>query len=247
MAAIERTAPACAEPASSPVRMALRGPRLGGRLTARDQLAGTREASSWSTARSTGTTAGLAGCVALLAVAARADNLLAGLAPVFTPTGLLAMFGFGADANLATEGRWKSRLRRLDHASIFMMDVGPTHPLVIFAIPGPQGWSLLAVVWTGAIAGATLKLLAGRRLSACRSSPISRSAGRFDRAWTIARRSVYAGHGSARSGRSALQHGSRDAWQRGSAYHNALWHMFVLGAASCHFAAVPTRICALPV
>lgn len=195
-----------------------------------------------------GTTAGLAGCVALLAVAARADNLLAGLALGLYLTGLLAMFGFSALYNLATEGRWKSRLRRLDHASIFMMIAGTYTPVVIFAIPGPQGWSLLAVVWTGAIAGATLKLLAGRR---------------FERLSVIAYLALgWAGLTALGPLLDALS--TRDMvllavggllYSMGVAmhlatrlrYHNALWHMFVLGAASCHFAAVYRLASALPV
>lgn len=86
-----------------------------------------------------GTSAALAACVALLALAVRSGNLLTGLALGPYLTGLVAMFGFSALYNLATEGRWKSRLRRLDHASIFMMIAGTYTPVVIFAIPGTQG------------------------------------------------------------------------------------------------------------
>lgn len=116
-----------------------------------------------------GTSAALAACVALLALAVRFDNLLTGLALGPYLTGLVAMFGFSALYNLATEGRWKSRLRRLDHASIFVMIAGTYTPVVVLAIPGTLGWSLLTVVWAGAVAVAAVKLVAPawRRFDHC--------------------------------------------------------------------------------
>ena len=186
-----------------------------------------------------GTSAALAACVALLALAARSDNLLTGLALGPYLTGLVAMFGFSALYNLATEGRWKSRLRRLDHASIFMMIAGTYTPVVIFAIPGPQGWSLLAVVWTGAIAGATLKLLAGRcfeRLSIVAYLLLGWAGltvlGPLLAALSTRDMVLLAAGGLLYSTGVVMHLATR------LRYHNALWHMFVLGAAGCHFAAV---------
>ncbi len=185
------------------------------------------------------TSAALAACVALLALAARTDNLLAGLALGLYLIGLLAMFGFSALYNLAMEGRWKSRLRRLDHASIFLMIAGTYTPVVIFAIPGTQGWSLLAVVWTGAIAGATLKLLAGRRFE--RLSVVAylvlgwagvTALGPLLDALSTRDMVLLAAGGLLYSTGVVMHLATR------LRYHNALWHMFVLGAAACHFAAV---------
>lgn len=186
-----------------------------------------------------GTSAALAACVALLALAVRSDNLLTGLALGPYLTGLVAMFGFSALYNLAAEGRWKSRLRRLDHASIFMMIAGTYTPVVIFAIPGTRGWSLLAVVWAGAIAGATLKLLAGRRFEGLSVvaylvlgwagvtalGPLLDALPTRDMFLLAAGGLVYS--------TGVVMHLATQL-----RYHNALWHMFVLGAAGCHFAAV---------
>ncbi len=186
-----------------------------------------------------GTSAALAACVALLALAVRSDNLLAGLALGPYLTGLVAMFGFSALYNLATEGRWKSRLRRLDHASIFMMIAGTYTPVVIFAIPGTRGWSLLAVVWAGAVAGATLKLLAGRRFE--RVSVVAylmlgwagvTALGPLLDALPTRDMVLLAAGGLLYSTGVVMHLATR------LRYHNALWHMFVLGAAGCHFAAV---------
>lgn len=186
-----------------------------------------------------GTSAALAACAALLALAARSDNLLAGLALGPYVTGMVAMFGFSALYNLATEGRWKPRLRRLDHAAIFVMIAGTYTPVVALTIPGTWGWSLLAVVWVGAVAGVAVKFLAP---------------GRFERLSVVAylvlgwagvtalgplldalptRDMVLLATGGLLYSLGVLMHLSTRL-----RYHNALWHLFVLVAAGCHFVAV---------
>jgi hemolysin III len=64
----------------------------------------------------------------------------------------------------ATAPRLYERLRRLDHAAIFLKIAGTYTPFAALALPPAQGLLLLAVVWGGALSGAALKLAAPRRI-----------------------------------------------------------------------------------
>jgi hemolysin III len=50
----------------------------------------------------------------------------------------------------------RARLKRLDHASIFLLIAGTYTPFCLLALPGADGHALLVGVWTAAIFGAVL-------------------------------------------------------------------------------------------
>jgi hemolysin III len=111
-----------------------------------------------------GIPAALAGCAALAAAAPRPAGARVAVALGLYAAGLLAMLGCSALYSLAGEGRRQAVLRRIDHAAIFGMIAGTYTPVALLGIGGAWGWGLLAAVWTGAAAGAALKLLAPGRL-----------------------------------------------------------------------------------
>ncbi|MFP6626142.1 MAG: hemolysin III family protein [Deltaproteobacteria bacterium] len=51
-----------------------------------------------------------------------------------------------------------TRLRRFDHAAIFVLIAGTYTPICLISLGGRWGWSLFAVVWAMAIAGVGLKM-----------------------------------------------------------------------------------------
>lgn len=60
------------------------------------------------------------------------------------------------------------RLRRLDHAMIFVLIAATYTPICLIPLRGPWGWSLFGVIWGLALAGIVMKLFwlhAPRRLS----------------------------------------------------------------------------------
>lgn len=59
--------------------------------------------------------------------------------------------------------RTKERLQRLDHSAIYILIAGTYTPITLGVLRGSWGWSLLAVVWTLAVAGVVFKALAGAR------------------------------------------------------------------------------------
>src|SRR5258707_7403390 len=55
--------------------------------------------------------------------------------------------------------RWRSALRYLDHAAIFLLIAGTYTPFASSALRGPLGFSVLAWVWALACTGVVMKLL----------------------------------------------------------------------------------------
>ncbi|HET6608925.1 MAG TPA: hemolysin III family protein [Rhodopila sp.] len=153
--------------------------------------------------------------------------------------GLLCMLSASALYNMVAAGRMKAKLRRLDHAMIFLMIAASYTPFALIAFPEFSGRLLLAIIWSLAIAGVILKFT---------SVPHSGF-------WSVG---LYIGMGWVIIGflpvlissvaepsllllllggivysAGALVH----AWG-GFRFHNAIWHAMVLTGAALHFAAI---------
>ncbi len=73
---------------------------------------------------------------------------------------LAAVFGTSAAYHrLARSITARRRMRRLDHAMIYVLIAGTYTPLCLLALPRAWGIPLLAVLWTGAAVGITLQLI----------------------------------------------------------------------------------------
>lgn len=59
----------------------------------------------------------------------------------------------------------KRLFRLFDHTAIFLLIAGTYTPFALGVLRGPWGWSMLAAVWTLAIVGTTLKIIARTRHS----------------------------------------------------------------------------------
>jgi len=94
--------------------------------------------------------------VVLVATAPTRQSRLA--AAVFAVTASL-LFGTSA---LLHRGSWspgtESLLRRLDHANIYLIIAGTYTPFAVLALPSSDGRTLLLIVWSGALAGAALRV-----------------------------------------------------------------------------------------
>lgn len=81
------------------------------------------------------------------------------LALVVYAVGLCSMLAASATYHRWVHGlRARSTWRRVDHAAIFAAIAGSSTPIVIAALPGATGLSLLATVWSAALVGAWCKL-----------------------------------------------------------------------------------------
>ena len=153
--------------------------------------------------------------------------------------GLLCMLTASALYNMAADGRIKARLRRLDHAMIFVMIAGTYTPFALNAFPAFSGHLLFWMIWLLAIAGIVLKSLT--------SPPSDRlSVGLYvGMGWialgflpilvaSVSERSlVLLVCGGLVYSAGALIH----TWG-GIRFHNAIWHVMVLVGAALQFGAI---------
>jgi len=94
----------------------------------------------------------------VLVVVARSN--LATVAAAVYGSSLVTLFGVsGSYHRLGHTGRLQVWLRRADHASIYFLIAGSYTPVALVAIGGWEGWSMVAAVWTAAVAGGLMKLV----------------------------------------------------------------------------------------
>jgi hemolysin III len=186
---------------------------------------------------------GLAGCVVLAAAVPPGADLYLRLGLAVYAVGLMAMLGCSALYNLAADVGRKRLLRRLDHAAIFLMIAGTYTPIGLISIGGAWGIGLLAFVWSVAVGGMAVKLLALRCpewLSVAlylllgwsvvvAFSPLTAAVPPATLLLLVAGGILYSV--------GVIFH----LWL-GLAYHNAIWHGFVLAGALCHWFAIVREV-----
>ncbi len=191
---------------------------------------------------------GLAATIALIAILWNSPDTGRQVS-VFIYTGcLMAMLICSALYNIFAREEKQGLLLKLDHAAIFLTIAGTYTPLASMIIGGWTGGILLAVVWTGALAGAILKLVNLKGVERI-TVPLCLALG-----WVV----VFAfkplldkasgfGFGMILAGGLLYTIGTAFyAWKR-LPFQNAIWHAFVLAAAICHFSAVLYDVALMPV
>jgi hemolysin III len=184
-------------------------------------------------------TASLVALAALLivGVSAQATLWIVGLA--IYGLALVATFSCSAGYHLSVRPKLKAVFRRLDHAAIFLMIAGTYTPFVLIKMNNAWGLGLLAVVWGMAAIGIAMKLFAPRYLEGVSTALY------LVQGWAV----IVAWHPLVSA---VPQHVALllmiggvlytvgvvfHLWQR-LPYQNAIWHGFVLTAASVHYVAV---------
>jgi hemolysin III len=186
-----------------------------------------------------GTFAGVVGSAILVGIAAVIADRPTFSASLVYSVCLLTMLGCSAAYNLASNASRREFLRKLDHAAIFLMIAGTYTPFTTCRLNGVWAIGMTAAVWTGAVTGAVMKLIYPRRVE--RGSIVAYLA----LGWMIlvgarpmlgsadARTAILIGIGGVLYSIGVGFH----LW-RALPFHNAIWHSFVLVAASCHYAAI---------
>jgi hemolysin III len=150
----------------------------------------------------------------------------------------LAMFVTSVIYHHERDPERKSRLRKLDHAAIYLLIAGTYTPLTL-ALERSWGLPLFAAIWTLAVFGIVAKSTVGFRypkvsvalylamgwLAVVAIKPISASLSGAEFAWLAA-------------GGVAYTAGVPFYVWKSRRYTHAIWHLFVLGGVACHFAAV---------
>jgi hemolysin III len=133
----------------------------------------------------------------------------------------------------------KRVLRVLDHAAIYLLIAGTYTPFCLGPLRGPWGWTLFAVVWTGAIAGVLFKTVAIGK------APIASVVLYVAMGWSIAvafgplsRALDPAGVQLLVAGGLAYTLGLTFYAWKSLRFHHLIWHLFVLAGSVLHFFAV---------
>ena len=182
---------------------------------------------------------GLIAVAVLATTAAGQSNALLGPGIAAYCLGLLAMLIASALYNMAEPSPRKAFLRRLDQAAIFVMIAGSYTPFTLIALGDVWSFALLATIWLVALGGAALKLLAPRPRE------------RFSTAlylllgWSglIVFEPLLGALPSSAfllllAGGTLYSLGLIFHRWKSLPYHKAVWHAFVLAAASCHYGAI---------
>jgi hemolysin III len=181
---------------------------------------------------------GVVGTIALLVVTA-IDGGPDDLAPILVYAfGLLAMLGCSAAYNVFRTSGLSDWLRRFDHAAIFAMIAGTYTP---FTTRLASGWAtgLTAVIWAIAAMGIALKLWQPRRIETI-SIVLYLALGWIGLAAVGPFLAALDGRTLALLALGGIVYTAGvvfHLWQR-LPYQNAIWHGFVLVAASIHYVAV---------
>jgi hemolysin III len=152
----------------------------------------------------------------------------------------LLMFTTSVLYHAARDPAARLRLRRLDHAAIYLLIAGTYTPFTLGALRGTWGWSLAAVIWTLALLGIVFKttrlgfrfhrtsvvlyVLMGW-LAVVAAKPLMRELSPFELGWLVA------------SGLCYTVGVAFYLW-KGRPYTHAIWHVFVLAGVASHFVAV---------
>jgi hemolysin III len=135
-------------------------------------------------------------------------------------------------------GRTKDFLQKVDHAAIYLLIAGTYTPFTLGVLRGGWGWTLLGVVWGGALLGVMVKVSRGvghAKLGAALYLLMG---------WLVivaARPLVMSmpveGLGLLALG-GLLYTGGVYFYLRDGRYSHAIWHLFVLGGSASHVVAV---------
>lgn len=152
---------------------------------------------------------------------------------------MLLLFGASTLYHASANPVAKARLKVLDHCAIYLLIAGTYTPFSLIALRGPLGWKLLAVIWSLALIGIIFKLgFTGRfklistaiyvlmgwiALIPIRALLAALDEGTFG--WLLAGGIFYTA-GTLFYHRPSLR------------YSHAVWHLFVIAGAACHFIAV---------
>ena len=186
-----------------------------------------------------GIAAGSIGGATLMALIAVRGNWLELGALLIYAVGMVAMFSCSAAYNLARNSAWRAALRRCDHAAIFVMIAGTYTPFTLLRLDGAWSWALTTAVWSIAGMGVLVKLCRRCDLRYASVAPY------LLLGWigVIGIDPLFQSLGWHTLGLIGLGGGlymvgvGFHIWER-LPFQNAIWHAFVLAAASVHYAAV---------
>lgn len=152
----------------------------------------------------------------------------------------LLMFTTSVLYHASRSATTRLRLRRVDHAAIYLLIAGTYTPFMLGALKGAWGWTIFAIVWALAGLGIAFKTTSlGFRfhrtsvllyvamgwIVVVAIKPLLRVLDAFEFGWLLAGGLCYTA-------------GVAFYLWKSRPYTHAVWHAFVLAGVACHFVAV---------
>ena len=149
---------------------------------------------------------------------------------------LILMFSVSAAYHFVSNGKWKDRLRILDHISIYFLIAGTYTPVTLILLEKGNGWTIFYAVWAIALIGTVLKLFFTGKFEAI-SLLLYVAMG-----WMIVLDFTNLMDSTSKLGIQLLFTGGAFytlgiifyAWEK-IPYNHFIWHLFVLGGAISHW------------
>jgi len=152
---------------------------------------------------------------------------------------LISLYAASTFYHSATDPKRRSRLRVIDHATIYVLIAGTYTPFTLVTLNGSIGWMIFGVSWGMAIAGITLKLFFTGRFNVLSTlmyvcmgwiivfaiTPLINSLSTEGLFWLFA-------------GGVAYTTGAIIYSIKKIKFNHAIFHMFVLLGSFCHFVSV---------
>ena len=187
----------------------------------------------------------VAGCIVLVATAASSGSVKLTAALLIYSMGLLSMIAASTLCNVNRDRKLAQWLGHVDLSGIFLMIAGSYTPFMLATLSGPLAWGVLGGVWAIALVGVALNLLARWY------APRVYIALYLLLGWavvTVVDRLIVAlsplGMGLLAAGGILYTIGVVFHVNKKLPFNSAIWHGFVIAAASCHFAAIYLEVVA---
>ena len=156
---------------------------------------------------------------------------------------LIALFSASTIYHYFHESPNRPLYKLLDHCAIYLLIAGTYTPFLLIAMRDRVGWWLFAAIWTLATAGIIKKIWIRHRypklslLSYLTMGWLCLLAGP-----ALVESLSVAGIAWLTAGGLAYTVGTVFYVRKGMPYHHAIWHIFVLAGAGCHFLAVAVYV-----
>ncbi len=139
--------------------------------------------------------------------------------------------------------KWKRRFLAADHASIYLLIAGTYTPFCLAPLRGPIGWTLLGIIWGLALVGILREFIRPKR-GTWISTGIYLAMGWLVLGFLFPLAKTLSTYGLIMliAGGALYSIGVIFYRWHSLKYHHAVWHMFVVAAATCQFFAVLSLI-----
>lgn len=190
-----------------------------------------------------GLVAGVFGCTILLIIAAGSGDPWRIVTTAVFATTVLLVYTASTLYHSARTKQLRSKLKLLDHCSIYLLIAGSYTPFALVSLGGGWGWSIFGILWVLAGLGILFKLhyIGGSKLLSVSTyvgmsllavvplGPLLRALGPIPLAWLLLGGAFYLS-------------GLRFYLDGRIPYNHAIWHLFVIGGTACHGIAVALQL-----